>query len=271
MKFYDNLNILNIPTSTIPKKDVLDLVKKELLKSSSPLFIATINPSFLVKAQKNAEFLEILSHKTSLNVPDGIGIQLAGEYLSKIKNKNIFGRLGTGLNLGIKHTFLKAPFTVLTNKITGVDLTQNALQICERSNKKVLLVLRKGGLTSAKTVHSYLKNNYPKLKFIILEFTLDQKISLNKVGHFALLLCGLGEFTQEKVILNSLNLVKPNVAIGIGGTFDVLTSNKSNSESLSQYGLSWLSRLIQNPKRIKKILTSVFVFPFLVFVNYSRN
>lgn len=262
------LSILQVPISTISKKDIKGLLKKVIVSKSETLFIATVNPSFIVKAQKNPDFLNILQSKTGLNVADGVGVQLAAEFSSNNGYNSAFlSKLFKGVSVGFAHTIFKKPFTVIPSKITGVEITQLILDLSAVSKKTVLIILKQNGLTPVKKINSYLRQKYPNLNYTIIELGVKNLPKYSKLQHYDVLLCGLGEIYQEVLINSALDLIKPKVAIGIGGTFDVLTSNSLSKDKLSQYGLSWLSRLLYNPKRIGKILTSVIVFPILVFKN----
>lgn len=269
-----NLLILGIPISKISRQHLSNLLVKQLKSlNSDPLFIATVNPSFIVKAQKNKSFKKILTTKTNINTPDGVGIQIAADYLNLYGEKWVLRKFFGGILLGLSKTLGRGNFKILPFKITGVDLTKELLKICQKQNKSVLVVHRPDGLTSTTKVKNYLHDKYPRLNFDIKEVkTEDIKSTL--IGHKCdVLLCALGEIKQEMFIDRNLSIIKPKVAIGIGGTFDVLVSNARPSSKINydMYGLSWLLRLSQNPNRYKKILNSVILFPILVFTNSLRN
>jgi len=270
----NNIKILGIPVSTLNKKTVFFMLEKKLLShTTDSMFVATINPSFIVKSQSKKEFKNLLINKTQLNVPDGIGIQLAGEYLKRYSSKNLLLKIFGGGFLGFSNTLFNKSFNVIPQKITGVELTSYLLSVCQRESKRVLFIHRSDGLTPVKTIKSFVKSKYPNLTFDIREVKLSEYKKPLNVSKYDLLLCGLGEIKQEIFISNNIGLIKPNIAIGIGGTFDVLTSNGIDDPVtfLDSYGLSWLERLIKNPRRIKKIITSVIIFPILIFVDSVLN
>jgi len=96
--------------------------------------IATINPEFILTAQKNSEFKDILN-ACDLNIADGFGIQLA------------FLRYGK---------FLK-------HRMTGADLMAEILQIANEKRLPVFLVANKNGLSSWEETGDALLKIYPKL------------------------------------------------------------------------------------------------------------
>lgn len=269
-----NLLILGIPISKISREELFILLSKNVKSSNSaPLFIATVNPSFIVKSKKDKEFEKILTSKTSINTPDGVGVQLAADYLDIYNKSNILVKFLGGLSLGLNKTLLGKEFNELPDKITGVELTEELLNLCQKENKRVLIVHRPDGLTSTVEVTRYLGTKYPNLSFDIKEAKPEELQKLPKSTKCDVLLCAIGEVAQEVFITRNIGTLKPKVAIGIGGTFDVLVSSGRLSPNFNydKYGLSWLLRLLRNPNRYKKIITSVIVFPILVFLDSVRN
>jgi len=56
--------------------------------------------------------------------------------------------------------------------------------------------------------------------------------------------------------------------VGVGGTFDFLTGKMKRAPKLMRKaGLEWLFRLVQEPKRLKRIIDATVVFPFLAIFN----
>ena len=71
----------------------------------------------------------------------------------------------------------------------------------------------------------------------------------------SLLLVGLGSPKQEKWIYNNLRLTGAKVAIGIGGSFDVMSGNLKRAPKIfCKLGLEWFYRLITQPTRFKRML-----------------
>ena len=71
----------------------------------------------------------------------------------------------------------------------------------------------------------------------------------------SLLLVGLGSPKQEKWIYNNLRLTGAKLAIGIGGSFDVMSGNLKRAPKIfCELGLEWFYRLITQPSRFKRML-----------------
>ena len=80
-------------------------------------------------------------------------------------------------------------------------------------------------------------------------------ISDIKMAHPSLLLVGLGSPKQEKWIYNNLRLTGAKAAIGIGGSFDVMSGNLKRAPKIfCRLGLEWFYRLITQPTRIKRMM-----------------
>ena len=89
-----------------------------------------------------------------------------------------------------------------------------------------------------------------------------------KINNFKpdLLFVAYGPGKQEKWIAANKAKLEVGVAMGIGGTFDELTGKVRPVPTwMGRMGLKWLGRLIQEPRRIKRIWTAVVVFPWMVY------
>ncbi|MBU1016574.1 WecB/TagA/CpsF family glycosyltransferase [Patescibacteria group bacterium] len=229
LKNYSVINILGIRLHKISRPDLEKEIVSALSAKGRPvLFIATINPSFIMRAQKDEAFKDILNKKTTINVADGVGLKLADK------------------NLEI---------------ITGVKITSILLSYAEKLGKSVLVVTKKDSLTPKTAIQHYFHINYPKLYFSVRE-----EASLDVREH-DVLLCALGEAAQEKFIVDNTSFIKPKVAVGIGGTFDVLIGTVRVPRT-KYFG--WVFRLLANPKRLPKIIKSVLIFPILVIARRNE-
>ena len=70
-----------------------------------------------------------------------------------------------------------------------------------------------------------------------------------------LLIACFGCPKQEKWIYNNLRLTGAKLAIGIGGSFDVMSGNLKRAPKIfCKLGLEWFYRLITQPSRFKRML-----------------
>ena len=232
------MNILGVRIDNLSKKDVLGKIEP-FLSDGKFHQIATVNPEFILEAQKNAEFKNILNN-SDLNVADGVGIWFA--FLR-------FGKL------------LKA-------RIAGVDLMHDILKMADEKKLSVFLVANKNGLSSWEETRNVISKKYPNIEFSgadldSLNFS-EYQISNTR---YQILFCNFGAPYQEKFI-NSLKNDIIVVAMGVGGSFDFITGKaKRAPKGMRIFGLEWLWRLILQPKRIKRIINAIIIFPIKVLFN----
>ena len=221
------MEIFGVPIDNLTGVEVREKIEAFLRE---PLFhrIATVNPEFLLLAEKNPAFKRSLL-AADLRLADGFGLYLPF-WLSWISHKS---------------EKLKA-------RIPGADLVPLILHLAEKNDLAVHLVLRPDGLSTAKEIEEGLQKTYPKLHLVD---TLDQAIVvLNNFG------APLQEMFLESLRTNPGPI---RLTMGVGGSFDFLTGKVRRSPRwLRNLGLEWLWRLILQPKRWCRIWKAVFVFPF---------
>jgi N-acetylglucosaminyldiphosphoundecaprenol N-acetyl-beta-D-mannosaminyltransferase len=254
------MDILGVKISDLRRNEVFEKIGFFL---DEPAFhqIATVNPEFILEAQKNIEFKNILNN-SELNIADGIGIWFAAIW-----------------NL----RYLKA-------RIAGANLVLEILRLANEKKMEIFLACKYGGLSSYIETRDAILKIYPKLNISGAEFnghssdqesrgiqSIDKNISeldsrLRENDSF-ILLCNFGAPHQE-FFINSLKNDKIRLAMGVGGSFDFLTGKVTRAPKLIQeIGLEWLWRIFQPQKwefkliRIKRILRAVIIFPIKVIFN----
>jgi N-acetylglucosaminyldiphosphoundecaprenol N-acetyl-beta-D-mannosaminyltransferase len=232
----EKTHILGIPI------DILN--KEELVKSIYHLLrhrqghIVTLNPEFLLLAQKNQEFFWVLNQAT-LSVPDGIGLKFAGWL--------------RGVNL---------------LRYSGANLVNYLLKLAYHKHLRVAVINWKKGLSSDEDILQAVKKLYPHLKFLVLSMdrgSHDYDLKNLKAFQPDIVFVALGAPWQDVFIKRRLFNDLPNIkiAMGVGGSFDFLTNKIKRAPKLFQkFGLEWLWRLIMQPWRIKRIYKAVIVFTY---------
>jgi N-acetylglucosaminyldiphosphoundecaprenol N-acetyl-beta-D-mannosaminyltransferase len=217
------------------------------LKENKLHQICTVNPEFIVAAQNDSVFKDILNN-SDLNVPDGVGLKYAAIY----KRQKIGER------------------------ITGVDLTWELCKMASERSYSVYFLGGKPGI--AKKASSIIKKLYPELKIAGTDASNPNDAGLiekiNKSGA-DILLVAYGAPKQDKFIYKLKNqkskIKNTRIAIGVGGTFDYISGEISRAPKwVRSIGLEWLYRLIRQPSRIKRIYTAVIKFPVLLIFNRSK-
>jgi N-acetylglucosaminyldiphosphoundecaprenol N-acetyl-beta-D-mannosaminyltransferase len=248
------MNILGVKIDNLSQKEVLEKISG-FLGDSKFHQIATVGPEFILKAQKNSQFRDILNN-CDLNIADGVGIKLA------------FWRFGRNLK----------------SRFTGVDLMQEILKVAEAMGLSVFLACNKNGLCSFKEIKSAMLKIYPRLAINGANFNLaaqppsdprsDEISAYNlKAKSYNLVFCNFGAPHQE-IFLNSLKNDTIGVAMGVGGSFDFLTEKiRRAPKFMRALGLEWLWRLFQEPKyRWKRIWNAVIIFTIkVIFCNHEKS
>jgi N-acetylglucosaminyldiphosphoundecaprenol N-acetyl-beta-D-mannosaminyltransferase len=235
-------DILGVKVSRINIQEALDVVR-QCVVSSGQNYIVTPNPEFIVRAQKDEIFRNILNNAV-IAIPDGFGLMLASK-------------------------FLKRP---LGQRITGVDFIWQVAGMAEQKKYSIYLYGAKKGI--AKKTAEKLKNEFPNIKIVGAESGYGENGELSdaqvaediKQKSPDILLVALGAPKQEKWIAEHLpNLPGVKVAMGVGGAFDYISGSvKRAPVFIRKIGLEWLYRLIIQPWRIKRIFTATVYFSYLV-------
>ncbi len=237
------MELFGIPIRLASRDEILARVRSFL---SEPGFhrIATVNPEFLVLADRNPGFkLALLS--ADLCVADGVGIVLAG-FLHGQK----------------------------VTRFPGADLLLEILSIAEQDGQTVFLAIKKDGLSSYKEIHDALLKKYPRL--IVTGQDIDPAEFGNwklVIGNSTIVLCNFGT-PQQEIFLEKLRTYcgETRLVVGVGGSLDYLTGKQKRAPKLFRaLGLEWLWRLSLQPKRWKRIFTAVITFPFLVLGKTLKN
>lgn len=190
-------------------------------------FIITANPEILTVGHKNKEFDKILLDENTTIIPDGIGV-IKGAKMLEID---------------------------LSERITGVELTQELIKLCNKYNKSMYLFgSTKEVINKMKKIieQKYsginllgIQNGYIEDKQAVME---DIKLKKPDV-----VLVALGVPKQEKLIYDNLQYFEKGIFVGVGGSFDVISGNKKRAPKIFiKLNLEWLYRIAFSPSRWKR-------------------
>lgn len=240
--------------------EVLNLIKARLnqnesipstLKLRRPMWIATVNPEFVMVALKDADFKALLN-KTSLNVVDGIGLVWNRNYQLRITNyqlksrnrANILIRLGIAFKMGVEILMGKHRHQV----VAGADLMDKMCAVAESMNKSVYFY---GGWDNrAEKTAIFFKNKYPKL--IVRGYKAENYDFSTKTD---ILFVARGMRKQEEWIDLNMSKLKTSVVMGVGRSFDYYSGDLMRAPKwVSRMGLEWLYSLLIEPKRFRRQL-----------------
>lgn len=251
----------------------------QFLSSQEKHYIVTPNPEFLMAAQEDEKFKNILN-KADLSIPDGVGLLWAGMLIkSKIKNQKLVSSSVERSKLRNGIIILKAIFyglmlilypkycqKVIPERISGTDLIFDIAKLCEQKNCSIFLL---GGQENvAEACALKLKQKYNNLKISGIYSGMPEQKYDNNILEIInkakpdVLLVAYGHPKQEKWIsrnLNRLNSVK--IAMGVGGAFDFISGKTKRAPKIfRKLGLEWFYRVIREPWRLNRIMTATWRF-----------
>lgn len=205
--------------------------------------VITANPEIAMKILNDKE-MQNVAEKAELITPDGIGIVFASKMLGG----------------------------AVKERVSGFDIVVELMR--KRNNERKSLKIYALG-ANQETISLAVKNienqftNVQVVGFHDGYFNSENESKIVKEINECkpdLLLVGLGSPKQEQFISKHKPYFNTKVAIGVGGTFDVLSGKVKRAPVLIQkMNLEWFYRLVNNPKRLVR-QASLFIFGFKVLV-----
>lgn len=229
-----SLNIFDVEIEPKKKAEIYQTIDLAITGAIEPLFIVTLNPEILLKAENDVNYKKILN-QANLKIVDGFGIQLV-----------------SWLN-GTERVY----------RVPGADLAEYILNLANKINLKIGLVMHGHGLSAIGDLQQAMQKRQIKNCDIYSVTRLDDLDSFIKIDT-QILIVGLGAPNQERFI-HDIKDKLPNlkIAIGVGGTFDYWTGRKKRAPIIMQkMGMEWLWRLAIQPNRIIRIWQAVVVFVY---------
>ena len=201
---------------------------EEMLAEPGVHYVVTPNTEMAWRCRKDARLKKAIAH-ADLVLPDGIGV--------------VYGA-----------RILKSP---LPERVPGIDFISNVLEKTAGKGEHVFLLGSKPGV--ADMAAENLKAKYPGLDICGIQHgyfdDTEQVIRhINASGATILLVC-LGFPKQEYwMIDHRQELTTVRLMAGLGGSMDVFAGTaKRAPEKWQKLGIEWLYRLLEDPKRIKRM------------------
>jgi N-acetylglucosaminyldiphosphoundecaprenol N-acetyl-beta-D-mannosaminyltransferase len=221
--------ILNVPVHDVTMFETLNWID-QFIAERSPYQICTVNPEFIMAAQRDSEFMQVLN-RSALNIPDGVGVLWAAR------------RLGHPLR----------------QRVGGSDLVMQIAQRASIAGWKIFLLGAAEGV--ADQAATKLRSLYPAVN-IVGAFagspSIDREAEIaDRVRSTSadILLVAYGAPQQDKWIARNLDRTGAIVGIGVGGAFDFIIGRQKRAPKWVQHiGLEWLYRLIREPRRWRRQL-----------------
>ncbi|PKM92712.1 MAG: glycosyltransferase, partial [Elusimicrobia bacterium HGW-Elusimicrobia-4] len=218
-----SIKILSTRIDNISLKDALILVDGFLTDGKSHQII-TANPLMVFEAHEN-EKLKNIFDAAALVIPESAGIHWAAK-------------------------FLKTP---LKEKIPGIDFMLSLLEYAQQKNCSVFFL---GACEEViKKAVGEIKKKYPELKITgfhngyFRETGNEQEvISQIKSSGAEILFAGLNTPFQEIWLNKNLEKLGVKIAMGVGGSFDVLSGNLRRAPKwMIDRNIEWIFRVAQQP------------------------
>ncbi|GAA0367745.1 WecB/TagA/CpsF family glycosyltransferase [Bacillus horti] len=227
-------NILGFSFSKWGMKDTVDYVVSYLHKDRAEfphtVHIVTANPEIVMTGLENQELAQAM-HTADLITPDGTGIVWAAEHLGDPMPERV---AGYDMLHEIAKTSNERPFSVF---LLGAneEVNSKAANQLAKQYPHVTVVGRRNG---------YFDDSQ--------EPEIFDEINALKPD---LLLVALGFPKQELWIQRYKQQLQAKVAIGVGGSFDVLAGVVKRAPMMWQkLRLEWLHRLLSQPSRLPRQL-----------------
>jgi len=235
----DEIKILGVKVNLVDFQKTLDIIE-HFIQKNKPHQIVTVNPEFIIAAQKDEESRRVLN-QAELAVPDGIGVIWASKLFKK----------------------------PLKERVTGVDLVERLAELASKKGYSVYFLGGEEGV--ARKASQMLKSRYPKLR--VAGYRAGRPYDLDLIPQIKktkpdILFVAWGFPKQDKWIAKYKARLGIPVCIGVGGSFDFISKKVPRAPLwLRNLGLEWLYRLIRQPWRIKRQL-ALPKFVYLVLRKY---
>ncbi|HLC93653.1 MAG TPA: WecB/TagA/CpsF family glycosyltransferase [Patescibacteria group bacterium] len=287
--------ILGVKVNTkLSMEDVIFRID-QMLADGKFHYITTTNPEFIIDAQRDPEFKDIINN-SDLSLPDGSGVVQAEYFLKRIKelkSKKIDILFPVkAFWLGMKTGFSPKAKKDFSPRIIGVDLVYKICEYAEKNNKTIFLL---GGRNRdrlgrfieddqeiAHLAGVELKNKFPALRLIGETSKFSHKeyddkatveyihrcMSYHNLEVLDFLIVAYNHVNQEKWIVRNGYNIPAKMCLGVGGALDYLCNNKKRSpEVYIRLNIEWLYKFITQPWRFKRIFKAFPTFPLKIFLS----
>ncbi|HOR02312.1 MAG TPA: WecB/TagA/CpsF family glycosyltransferase [Candidatus Woesebacteria bacterium] len=252
--------MFDIPLFGGDKCRVLKELESKLREGRRKYWVATVNPEFVMAAEKDRQFKRLLQTKTSLNVIDGIGLIWAHELkrrsqISDVRCQGKMRRLGWGFRTGVR--VLKGEYK---NKVaSGADLVVDLAKMAKKYNKKMFLLGGWGdrAVRAAEVLRKKAGLKKTQIGACAGEPMMTNETVKKEINKFKpdILLVAYGMKRQEIWIGENLEEIEVGIVMGVGRSFDYYSGDLKRAPKVwRKIGLEWLYSLIKEPKRWKRQL-----------------
>lgn len=239
----ERVNILGVDVDAVTMAEAVDVVRRAM-DTRAGIMVATANAEMLMRATHDEELRRILN-ASALVVPDGAGTVWAARHLGH----------------------------AMPERVAGYDLAQELLRCAPAEGRRVYFFGSAPGV--AEKAKAKAEQLYPGVEIVGVRngfFSPADNAAIIaeiRAARPDLLLVALGVPKQEKWIAAHLAELDVPVAIGVGGTLDVMAGVMKRAPHWMQKAkLEWLFRGLMQPKRAGRLLA---LPKFVLKVHASRK
>ncbi len=223
------VRFLGIPVHNVDSREALQILDS-FIRERKPRQVVTVNPEFVMAAQRDAAFRDVLL-RADLSLPDGVGLLLGARILG----------------------------TPLKERVTGVDtVVRMAALAAERGYRLYLLGAAPG--VAEETARRLVQAN-PGLRiagtYAGSPAPEEEDAIVARITAAApdVLFVAYGAPKQDLWVARNLERLQVPVAMGVGGAFDFIAGRAKRAPVwMQRMGLEWLHRLIHQPWRWRRML-----------------
>jgi len=243
LRLAERVNILGVDVDAVTMAEAVDVVRRAM-DTRAGVMVATANAEMLMRATHDEELRRILN-ASALVVPDGAGTVWAARHLGH----------------------------AMPERVAGYDLAQELLRCAPAEGRRVYFFGSAPGV--AEKAKAKAEQLYPGIEIVGVRngfFSPADNAAIIaeiRAARPDLLLVALGVPKQEKWIAAHLAELDVPVAIGVGGTLDVMAGVMKRAPHWMQKAkLEWLFRGLMQPKRAGRLLA---LPKFVLKVHASRK
>jgi N-acetylglucosaminyldiphosphoundecaprenol N-acetyl-beta-D-mannosaminyltransferase len=224
------VDILGIGVDNVSMQETIDMIEL-FIEERKPRIVVTADASGIVAAQTDKAWREIIEN-ADLITPDSVGVLWASR------------RAGHPI----------------AHRVSGVDIVEALAHKSMENGYRLYFLGAAPGV--AQKAADELAKRYPGAIFAGVQdgfFSPEEEPEIAAAVARAgpdVLFVAMGIPKQEQFICRNMQAMNVPVSIGVGGSFDVFSGNVKRAPRLVQkMNLEWLWRLIQNPKKWRKVMS----------------
>lgn len=225
------INILGVWVDGLDQQAALARLT-DLIREGGFHQIVTVNPEFVMRAQQDTIFRNVLNH-ADLALADGSGIVWAARWL-----------------YGPGH---------VPERIAGVDTVEGLIALAAQHGWRVFFLGAAEGM--AEQAAQVLRDRYPTLQLAGTyagspsDSEASDIVARVNEGQTDVLLVAYGAPAQDVWIARHRQMLNVRLAMGVGGAFDFIAGETRRAPIwMQRWGLEWLHRLLQQPWRWRRML-----------------